>query len=65
MVTVVLYDGAVENRLAPLPFAALPMGYVMNIVVGGLLTFAGFNTLASKIASFVRRFSSLSSFPFR
>jgi hypothetical protein len=60
MVTVVLYDGAVENRLTPLPFAALPMGYVMNIVVGGLLTFAGFDTLASKIASFVRRFP----FPF-
>lgn len=25
----------------------------MNILVGGLLTFCGFNTLASKIASFI------------
>lgn len=27
--------------------------YMLNILIGGLLTFCGFNTLASKIASFV------------
>lgn len=29
--------------------------YLFNIFIGGLLTFCGFNTLASKIASFARR----------
>ncbi|GAA5848981.1 hypothetical protein JCM9279_004683 [Rhodotorula babjevae] len=42
-----------DDRELPLPLAALPPGYVMNILVGGLLTFCGFNTLASKIASFL------------
>ncbi|KAK4057490.1 hypothetical protein OIO90_001559 [Microbotryomycetes sp. JL221] len=37
----------------PLPMAALPSGYIVNIMFGGLLTFCGFNTLASKIASFI------------
>lgn len=36
-----------------LPLPALPMGYLFNIVVGGVLTFCGFDTLASKIASCV------------
>jgi hypothetical protein len=36
-----------------IPFAALPAGYVFSMVVGGLLTFCGFNTLASKVASFI------------
>ncbi|GAA5920891.1 hypothetical protein JCM3775_003995 [Rhodotorula graminis] len=42
-----------DDRELPLPLAALPPGYVMNILVGGVLTFCGFNTLASKIASFI------------
>ncbi|GAA6059203.1 hypothetical protein JCM10212_006596, partial [Sporobolomyces blumeae] len=42
-----------ENREHPLPFAALPAGYIFSIVIGGLLTFCGFDTLASKIASFI------------
>ncbi|GAA5900287.1 hypothetical protein JCM8208_005316 [Rhodotorula glutinis] len=42
-----------DDRELPLPLAALPPGYVMNILVGGLLTLCGFNTLASKIASFI------------
>ncbi|KAK4052718.1 hypothetical protein OIV83_002005 [Microbotryomycetes sp. JL201] len=37
----------------PLPIEALPLGYIFNIFGGGLLTFCGFNTLASKIASFI------------
>ncbi|KAM0753661.1 hypothetical protein T439DRAFT_160328 [Meredithblackwellia eburnea MCA 4105] len=37
----------------PLPVPALPMGYLFNIIIGGLLTYCGFNTLASKIASFI------------
>ncbi|GAA5879876.1 hypothetical protein JCM16303_004381 [Sporobolomyces ruberrimus] len=42
-----------EDREHPLPFAALPAGYVFSIFIGGVLTFCGFNTLASKIASFI------------
>ncbi|GAA5895389.1 hypothetical protein JCM6882_006238 [Rhodosporidiobolus microsporus] len=42
-----------DIREHPIPFAALPMGYLFSIIVGGLLTFCGFNTLASKIASFI------------
>ncbi|BGP19655.1 hypothetical protein JCM10213v2_007751 [Rhodosporidiobolus nylandii] len=42
-----------ENREHPIPFAALPPGYLFSIFIGGLLTFCGFNTLASKIASFI------------
>ncbi|GAA6049186.1 hypothetical protein JCM3770_003299 [Rhodotorula araucariae] len=42
-----------DERELPLPLAALPPGYLLSIVVGGLLTFCGFNTLASKIASFI------------
>ncbi|KPV72659.1 uncharacterized protein RHOBADRAFT_46703 [Rhodotorula graminis WP1] len=42
-----------DDRELPLPLAALPPGYVMNILVGGVLTFCGFKTLASKIASFI------------
>ncbi|GAA6023776.1 hypothetical protein JCM10207_001190 [Rhodosporidiobolus poonsookiae] len=37
----------------PMPFPALPMGYVFSILVGGLFTFCGFDTLASKVASFI------------
>lgn len=36
-----------------LPLPALPLGYLFNVTIGGVLTFCGFNTLASKIASFV------------
>ncbi|KAL8278497.1 hypothetical protein RQP46_009187 [Phenoliferia psychrophenolica] len=36
-----------------IPAAGLPAGYLFNIIVGGLLTYCGFDTLASKIASFV------------
>lgn len=39
--------------IEPIPFGALPAGYVCSVVVGGLLTFCGFNTLASKVASFI------------
>ena len=47
--------GAVKLKGNILPPAAgLPMGYLFNIIVGGLLTYCGFDTLASKIASFVR-----------
>ena len=47
--------GAVKLKGGILPPAAgLPMGYLFNIIVGGLLTYCGFDTLASKIASFVR-----------
>ncbi|KAK4329668.1 Peptidase M50B-like-domain containing protein [Rhodotorula toruloides] len=42
-----------ENREHPLPMAALPPGYLFSIIVGGVLTFCGFDTLASKIASFI------------
>ncbi|GAA5866083.1 hypothetical protein JCM8547_000592 [Rhodosporidiobolus lusitaniae] len=42
-----------DEREHPIPFAALPIGYVFNIVWGGLLVFCGFDTLASKIASFI------------
>lgn len=42
-----------DDRELPLPFATLPAGYLLNILVGGVLTFCGFNTLASKIASFI------------
>ncbi|GAA5900790.1 uncharacterized protein JCM6883_004655 [Sporobolomyces salmoneus] len=42
-----------DDREHPLPFAALPAGYVFSIIFGGILTFCGFNTLASKIASFI------------
>ncbi|GAA5826756.1 hypothetical protein JCM11251_002883 [Rhodosporidiobolus azoricus] len=42
-----------DIRDHPIPFAALPPGYLFSIFVGGLLTFCGFNTLASKIASFI------------
>ncbi|GAA5948297.1 hypothetical protein JCM3765_001358 [Sporobolomyces pararoseus] len=42
-----------EDREHPLPFAALPAGYVFSIFIGGVLTFCGFNTLASKIASVI------------
>ncbi|KAJ8292094.1 60S ribosomal protein L18-B [Rhodotorula toruloides] len=42
-----------ENREHPLPIAALPPGYLFSIIVGGVLTFCGFDTLASKIASFI------------
>lgn len=44
-------DDASSREL--MPPAALPLGFVFSIVVGGLLTFAGFDTLASKIASFI------------
>ncbi|BGP27292.1 hypothetical protein JCM10295v2_006256 [Rhodotorula toruloides] len=44
-----------ENREHPLPIAALPPGYLFSIIIGGVLTFCGFDTLASKIASFVCR----------
>ncbi|CEQ39400.1 SPOSA6832_00916, partial [Sporobolomyces salmonicolor] len=43
----------VEDREHPLPIAALPSGYIFSVFVGGLLTFCGFDTLASKIASFI------------
>lgn len=46
-----LYDP--DGPPLPLPLPALPLGYLLNILIGGLLTFCGFNTLASKIASFV------------
>lgn len=36
-----------------MPPAALPLGFVMSILIGGVLTFCGFDTLASKIASFI------------
>ncbi|BGP43038.1 hypothetical protein JCM10449v2_007053 [Rhodotorula kratochvilovae] len=42
-----------DQRELPLPLAALPPGYLFSILVGGVLTFCGFNTLASKIASFI------------
>ncbi|GAA5990829.1 hypothetical protein JCM11641_000842 [Rhodosporidiobolus odoratus] len=42
-----------EDRDAPIPFIALPPGYIFSIFIGGLLTFCGFDTLASKIASFI------------
>ncbi|GAA5945028.1 M50 family metallopeptidase [Sporobolomyces koalae] len=42
-----------NDREHPLPFGALPAGYVFSILIGGILTFCGFNTLASKVASFV------------
>ncbi|GAA6042441.1 hypothetical protein JCM8097_008454 [Rhodosporidiobolus ruineniae] len=42
-----------DDREHPIPFPALPMGYLFNIFIGGLLTFCGFDTLASKIASFI------------
>lgn len=35
------------------PIAVLPLGYLFSIFIGGLLTFCGFDTLASKIASFL------------
>lgn len=44
---------AAADVIEGIPFAALPAGYVFSMVVGGLLTFCGFNTLASKVASFV------------
>lgn len=31
------------------PVTALPAGYATNVIIGGLLIFAGFNTLASKV----------------
>lgn len=31
---------------------ALPAGYATNVIIGGLLIFAGFNTLASKVSVF-------------
>lgn len=40
----------------PLPLEVLPLGYLTNIIIGGLLTFAGFNPLASKIVSFASLF---------
>ncbi|GAA6023407.1 hypothetical protein JCM11491_006461 [Sporobolomyces phaffii] len=42
-----------DDREHPLPFGALPAGFAFSILLGGLLTFCGFNTLASKIASFI------------
>ena len=45
-----------DGPALPLPLAALPLAYLMNIFIGGLLTFCGFNTLASKIASFILAF---------
>ncbi|GAA5868583.1 hypothetical protein JCM3774_005436 [Rhodotorula dairenensis] len=44
---------AAADVIEPIPFGALPAGYVFSVVVGGLLTFCGFNTLASKVASFI------------
>ncbi|KWU44589.1 hypothetical protein RHOSPDRAFT_12789, partial [Rhodotorula sp. JG-1b] len=44
---------AAADVIEGIPFAALPAGYVFSMVVGGLLTFCGFNTLASKVASFI------------
>ena len=45
--TIILVDNAIP------PMAGLPMGYLFNIIIGGLLIYCGFDTLASKIASFV------------
>ena len=45
-----------DDREHPLPFGALPAGYVFSIIFGGVLVFCAFNTLASKIASFVSFF---------
>lgn len=44
---------AAADVLEPIPLGALPAGYLFSILVGGLLTFCGFNTLASKVASFI------------
>jgi hypothetical protein len=50
----ITYTKVDDTRMRELmPPAALPLGFVMSIVVGGLLTFCGFDTLASKIASFI------------
>lgn len=39
-----------RNPISPAPF--LPAGYLSSCLFGGLMIFCGFNTLASKIASF-------------
>ncbi|KAK4698717.1 hypothetical protein P7C70_g7553, partial [Phenoliferia sp. Uapishka_3] len=41
----------VPDIAAPVP--GLVFGYLFNIIIGGLLTYCGFDTLASKIASFL------------
>ncbi|ORY88232.1 peptidase M50B-like-domain-containing protein [Leucosporidium creatinivorum] len=51
-----LYNPDPGSPPFPLPLGALPLGFLFNIFIGGLLTFCGFNTLASKIASFILAF---------
>jgi hypothetical protein len=41
--------GIVQVENGAYPLAALPLGFVLNIIIGGLFVFAGFNTLASKV----------------
>lgn len=50
----VVYCKLGDDRMREfMPPQALPLGFVASILVGGLLTFCGFDILASKIASFI------------
>lgn len=40
--------GATRVDSAVSPIVALPAGYLSSIIIGGALTFCGFDTLASK-----------------
>ncbi|KAH9472519.1 hypothetical protein MJO28_001631 [Puccinia striiformis f. sp. tritici] len=44
--------GATRMEANVYPTLSLPLGYISSCLFGGLLVFCGFNTLASKIASF-------------
>ncbi|PLW44286.1 hypothetical protein PCASD_03876 [Puccinia coronata f. sp. avenae] len=44
--------GATRMQANVYPNLSLPFGYISSCLFGGLLVFCGFNTLASKIASF-------------
>ena len=46
-------EGGVTHMVGGKNFVTLPAGYLGSSLIGALLTFCGFNIVASKIASFV------------
>lgn len=46
-------EGGVTHMLGGKTFITLPAGYLGSSIIGALLTFCGFNIVASKIASLV------------
>ncbi|KAI8452130.1 peptidase M50B-like-domain-containing protein [Phakopsora pachyrhizi] len=53
-VTIDPNEGGATRMEAPVyPVAGLPAGYISSCLFGGVMLFCGFNTLASKVASFI------------